>query len=406
MAAFENRTIAEIKDLLIAAFQQEFNGILRILPRSFIKIFATVIAGVFIILYKMIGWVFLQLFPETAYWKEVDVLGFKIRPLVKWGVLWGVGLPRSGTQWKGKIEVLIAIQNANLNAGSQLKSELTGKIYITDNLAALEGETAIIDITCNDSGIAGNLSSGDILKFVSPLGNVKKETTVTEVTNDGTDDESEADYRYRVVNRYRVQPQGGALADYRSWASGVPGVLNTYPYNDDDSPAGVLLYVSGNSTLFPERIPSAALLIQVGEACTYNPETGRATRKPVTAILDPDNDRSYKNVRPVSITDFDIYIHGLSGIPSSDFAKLVRPAIEDYFLGRESYIRGLSDDNNKTNVVSRNNVSSAVDQIALSVKAEFDAVTMKLEESEISSYILGRGELSRLDRLFINGVEF
>jgi hypothetical protein len=406
MAAFENRTIAEIRDLLLAAFQQEFNGVLRILPRSFIKIFCTVIAGVFIVLYKMIGWVFLQLFPETAYWKEVNVLGFKIRPLVKWGVLWGVGLPRPGTQWKGKIIVDVANQNTSLAAGTQLKSELTGKIYITDSPASLEEETAIIEITCADTGAAGSLSVGDILKFVSPLGNVKKEAVVTEITADGTDEETEGDYRYRVVNRYRVQPQGGALADYRNWSSEVPGVLNTYPYNDDDSPAGVLLYVSGNPAVFPDRIPSAALLIQVGDACTYNPETGRAERKPVTAILDPDNDRTYTNIRPVLITGFDIYIYGLSGIPASDFAGLVRPAVEDYFMGREPYIRGLSDDNNKTNVVSRNNVSSTVDQIALSVKAEFDAVSMIRNENPAAAYTLGRGELARLDRLFINGEEF
>jgi hypothetical protein len=406
MAAFENRTIAEIRDLLLAAFQQEFNGVLRMLPRSFIKIFATIIAGVFIVLYKMIGWVFLQLFPETAYWKEVNILGFKIRPLVKWGVLWGIGLPRQGTQWEGRILVNVVNKNTSINAGVQLKSELTGKIYVTNNLTALEAETVTLNIICVDTGTAGNLTVGDNLKFVSPLGNVKKDATVTEVVSDGTDGETEGDYRYRVVNRYRVQPQGGALADYRLWASDVPGVLNTYPYNDDDSPAGVLLYVSGNPLVYPDRIPSDALLIKVGDACTYSPETGKAIRKPVTAILDPDKSQIYTNVRPVSIIDFDIYIYGLSGIPPSDFAELARPAIEDYFLGREPYIRGLSDDNNKTNIVSRNNVSSTVDQIALTVKAEFDAVSMMLNETPEAAYALGRGELSRLVRLFINGEEF
>jgi hypothetical protein len=144
----------------------------------------------------------------------------------------------------------------------------------------------------------------------------------------------------------------------------------------------------------------------VGDACTYNPETGRATRKPITAILDPDKDGTYANIRSVIIVDFDIYIFGLSGIPASDFAVAVRPAIEDYFLGRESYIRGLSDDNNRTNIVSRNNVSSTVDQIAISVKAEFESVSMMRNGEQESAYTLDRGELSRLNRLFIDGVEF
>jgi hypothetical protein len=406
MAAFENRTIEEIKSLLINAFQQEFNKKLRILPKSFIRIFSTVLAGIFIILYKQIGWLFLQLFPETAYWHEVTILGVKIRPLIKWGVLIGVGLPKTGDRWAGEITVDVTSPDTVLAAGSQLKSDLTGKIYIVDTLKELTGETETVSVSCTVTGSMGSLAVGDILKFVSPLGNVKKEAAVSDITHDGTDDESEGDYRYRVVNRYRMQPQGGALADYRLWASDAPGVLNTYPYNDEDNPAGVLLYVSGNPAVYEDRIPSPALLIQVGEACTYNPETGKANRKPMTAILDPAGTGTYTNIRPVTLKTFDVYITGLTGIPAPDFAEEVRPAIQEYFLGREPYIRGLSDDNNKTNIVSKNNVTSTVDQIAISVKAEFDSVVMKMGVVTTASYTLGMGELAKLDRLFINGVQY
>jgi hypothetical protein len=406
MAAFENKTIEDIRDLLINAFNFYFNKKMRLLPKAFIRAFSIVLAGIFITLYKQIGWLFLQLFPETAYWKEVTILGVKVRPLVKWGVLIGAGLPRTGEKWKGEITINVANQNTTLLGGSQLKSELTGKLYITDTAEFLTNETEAVAITCVDAGSAGNIEAEDILTFVNPLGNVKKAAVVLAVTQDGTDDETEGEYRYRVVNRYRMQPQGGALADYRIWASDVPGVLNVYPYNDENSPSGVLLFVSGNPSLFPNRIPSEALLKQVGNACTYDPKTGKATRKPMTAVLDPAGDGSYSNVMPVSIVEFDIYITGLTGIIPSDFAGAVRPAVEDYFLGRESYIRGLSDDNNKTNVVSKNNVSSTVDQIAISVKTEFESVIMKREEEIEPSYSLGMGELSKLGRLFINGVEF
>jgi hypothetical protein len=404
--AFENRTIEEIKTLLINAFQHEFNKKLRILPKSFIRIISIVLAGIFITAYKQIGWFFLQLFPETAYWGEVTVLGSKIRPLIKWGVLIGVGPPRSGTQWHGQITVSVTALHTTLSGGAQLKSDLTGKIYTTDSVITLDSETVTLPITCNSAGSAGNLEVGDSLNFVNPLGNVKKAAHVAAVVKDGTDDETEGDYRYRVVNRYRMQPQGGSLADYRIWASDVPGVLNTYPYNDTTSPAGVILYVSGNPALFEDRMPSEALLIQVGAACTYNPETGKASRKPITAIIDPDGDGSYANVRAVNIVSFDIYITGVTGIPAAEFAQAVRPAIDNYFLGRELYIRGLSDDNNKTNIVSKNNVSSAVDQIAISVKAEFESVVMERGGEAESSYTLGTGELAKVGHFFVNGVEY
>jgi hypothetical protein len=175
-----------------------------------------------------------------------------------------------------------------------------------------------------------------------------------------------------------------------------------------------MLYVSGNPAYYPNRIPSAALLILVGKACTYNPETGQASRKPLTAKIDPQGDETYINVRPVEIEIFDVYIEGLTGIPALDFANAVRSPLEEYFLGREPYIRGLSDDNNKTNIVSKNNVSSVVDQIAILEKAEFDSVIMYHNGIITPVYnisldnagVIRMGKLCKLGNLFINGVQF
>jgi hypothetical protein len=401
---YDNKSTDEIKTLIIGFLQHEFNNKLQILPKSFIKILATVLAAVYIALFKQIGWMFLQMFPETAYFGEINILGIRIRPLVKWGVLWGVGEPRPGTQWRGTITVNVVIKNTALSTGTQLKSDLTGKIYIVDETKTLENDTETVDLICTSIGTIGNLETGDNLYFVAPLGNVKKEAVVTTVLEVAIDDESEADYRYRVVNRWRVQPQGGALADYRIWGMEVSGVLNIYPYNDDDSPNGVILYVSGNPAVFPDRIPSAALLVAVGNACTYNPETGIANRKPMTAAIDPQNNGTYANIRPVALRIFDIYIEGLTGISALEFSDNARQPIKEYFLGREPYIRGLSDDNNKTNSVSKNNVSSVVDQVAISLKAEFENVIMKEGGNVIPVYTLGMGELCDLGDLYINGV--
>jgi hypothetical protein len=400
---YDNKSIDEIKTLIIGYLQQEFNNKLRILPKSFARILASVLAAVYIVLFKQIGWMFLQMFPETAYFGEINVLGIRIRPLVKWGVLWGVGEPRRGTQWRGTITVKVVATNTALNTGTQLKSDFTGKIYIVDKTKNLENDTETVDLICTSTSTIGNLETGDSLYFVAPLGNVKKEAEVTTVLEVAIDDESEADYRYRVVNRWRVQPQGGALADYRIWGMEVSGVLNIYPYNDDDSPNGVILYVSGNPSVFPDRIPSAALLVAVGNACTYNPETGIANRKPMTAAIDPQNNGTYTNIRPVALKIFDIHIDGLTGISALEFSNNVRTPIKEYFLGREPYIRGLSDDNNKTNSVSKNNVSSIVDQVAISLKAEFGSVTMKEGETAVPAYTLSMGELCDLGNLYING---
>lgn len=401
--AYNNKTIAEIRDLLFNSFQEKFNRTFRVLPKSFIKIICTVFAAVYVVLYKQIGWLFLQLFPETAYWGEVKILGIKVRPLVKWGNLIGVGEPRNGTQWKGNITVTVTRSGAPLSAGTQLKSDMTGALYITEESLTLENETETIPIICAENGTAGNLETGDTLNFVSPLGIVNRAAVVSAVTAYAVESETEQEYRARVVSRFRSPPMGGALSDYRRWASDVSGVLNTYIYKDIDTPSGVLLYVAGAPSIFPERIPTPDLLRQVGQACTYDPETGKANRKPLTAVIDPDNNETYINVKPVKIIYFDIYISGIAGAPISDFGSAVKAPIENYFLGREPYIRGLSDDNNKTNIVSRNNISSITDQSAIPIKAEFGNIVMQLNGAPTASYTLGMGELAALRNLYLNG---
>lgn len=404
--AYKNKTIEEVQQLLIRSFEHEFNTQLRILPKSFIKILCKVFAGVFIVVYKLVGWYFLQMFPETADWEEVTILGVRLRPLVKLGVLFGVGEPLAGVQWRGIITIDVLTQGSVLYSGTQLKSSVTGKLYIVEETKALLQTKENVSVVCTEIGTAGNLEQNDTLNFVNPYGFIKTEAVVSDVARVGLDNERESSYRNRVVNRFRLQPQGGALADYRIWASEVPGVLNVYPYNDKEQPGGVLLYVSGISDVYVDRVPDKGLLKKVGEACTYDPQTGRATRKPLTAMLDPKNDGSYSNVKPITVAAFDVAITGVSGIVPADFAQVVKPALQNYFLDRDLYIRGLSDDNNRTNVISKNHVITVINQIAISVKAIFETAEIRKDGKVAPLYTLDNGELARLGALAIDGVQY
>lgn len=404
--AYKNKTIEEVQQLLIRSFEHEFNTQLRILPKSFIKIFCKVFSGIFIIVYKLVGWYFLQMFPETADWQEVTILGVRIRPLVKLGVLFGVGEPLVGVQWQGVITVDVLTLGSVLYSGTQLKNSVTGKLYITTETKTLLKSKEAVPVVCTEIGASGNLEQNDTLNFVNPYGFIKTEAVVLNVARVGLDNELESSYRNRVINRFRLQPQGGALADYRIWASEVPGVLNVYPYNDKEQPGGVLLYVSGIPDVYADRIPDVGLLKKVGNACTYDPETGKATRKPLTAMLDPKNDGSYLNVKSITVTAFDVVIIGMSGIIPADFAQVVKPALQNYFLDRELYIRGLSDDNNRTNIISKNHVITVVNQIAVSFKAVFETAEIRRNGNVMALYTLDNGELAKFGTLTINGVQY
>ena len=404
--AYKNKSIKEVEALLINSFEHEFNKKLRLLPKSFIRVFCRVLAGVFIILYKQIGWFSLQLFPETADWQEVTILEQRIRPLVKLGALFGIGEPLAGVQWQGVIEVDVLKTGSVLYSGTQLKSSVTGKLYVTSETKTLLLNKERVKVVCVEIGTAGNLEVNDVLNFVNPYGFIKSEAVVLEVERTGLDEELEASYRERLINRFRLQPQGGALADYRIWAADVPGVLRVYPYNDKEQPGGVLLYVSGIPSVFNDRIPDKGLLKKVGEACTYDPETGKAIRKPLTAMLDPKNDGSYENIKPISVVEIEVAVTGVTNIEPADFAELIKPSLKNYFLDRDLYIRGLSDDNNRTNVISKNHVITVINQIAVTAKAVFEEVVLKKENVVFSSYVLDNGKLAKLGAFSINGVSY
>lgn len=403
--AYENKTIDEVYNLLIQSYQEKFNRKLRLLPKSFIVVLSKVSAGVYVTLYKLAGWIYLQMFPDTASFETTNILGHTIRPLVQLGKQFGIGEPASGTAWAGTVTVTAVSQGRALALGTQLKSDTTGLVYNVSASTGIEAETVEVPVYCTQSGEAGNLSAGDKVKFVSPLGFVEQTAVVSGTTLAGTDDETEEHYRSRVQAGYGAQPQGGSLTDYRTWARGVPGVLQAYVYNDKNSPAGVLIYVAGEEGIYADRIADRGLCAAVGEACTYDPDTGLANRKPLGAVLDPGRDETYANVRPVTVTAFDVYITDMTGAVSADFCGAVRSELEAYFKGREPFIRGLDNENARTDTVLRNAVIAVVSGVATSLRAQFGTATMRTGGTETESYALGQGELCKLGALYVNGGE-
>lgn len=401
--AFENKTVEDVYELIIDGLQRELNVQFRLLPKSFVRVLAKVMAGVYITLYKQEAWIFLQMFVDTATFDEVEVLGRRIRPLVLWGELVGVGSPGDPTQFTGTIQVTTVNSREYVEEGTQLKNSATGKIYITTETKLLANPTEAIHIKCVEPGSAGNLSVDDELTFVNNIGCVDRKAILTAVGITGTDSETETNYRERVRSRWRTQPQGGSLADYRMWAAEVSGVYQTYIYKDDDTSSGVIIYVAGDGDVYTDRIPTSELCKQVGERCTYD-EEGTA-RKPIGAVLDPDANETYSNVKPVTVKPFIVSVTGYSGESLQQFKESAKSQIKSYLEEREPYVRGLSVDNDKKNRISDFNISSILTEICEEYSSYFTGVSVTSGGSSITAYTLGRGELAKLDKLYINGVE-
>lgn len=399
---FENKTVDDVYELFIEQFKQQFGSSVRLLPKSFLNVLAKICAGVFVILYKVSGWCLLQQYPDTASFETVNVLGHSFRPLVMLGNQFGAGEPKSASAFRAKVRVKAVSAGRTLMAGTQLKCDDNGILYLVEENTVIGDAENVVLVRSAEYGTAGNLKEGALLKFASPLGFVECEAEVIEVVEAGEDDESEASYRQRVKNGYTVKTQGGALYDYRVWAKDVSGVKNVYVYKDSASPAGVLIYVEGLRSMFPDRTVSRGVCEAVGKACTYDVETGKASRKPLGAVIDPDADESYKNVKPCLIVKFNVVISGVSGTAKADFESEAKAKIEEYFFSRFPFIRGCDSEYERADSISRNALIAIVNGVAERLQVQFSSVALFRDSKEIESYMLGDGELAALSLFSIS----
>lgn len=390
--SFTQPTVQEINDAIITQLQLAFNQSIPLLPKSFNRVLAKVLAGVFVICYKYIGFVFLQMFIRTASAKPVTVNGVTVTPLIEWGRQIGVGDPLLATNAELTIEITVTNQTGSLPAYTQLTNTNNGVIYITTSAILLDAATKAVNIIAvndqsgnNGAGAVGNLAVSDTVRFINPLANVAQDATVTAVATVGADGEEMEAYRARVLQRFQKRPQGGAYADYEQWGETVAGVLNVYPYTG--APGIVDIYVECTPALDPDGIPDAGLLSAVEDAINLD-EDGRATRRNVNA---------FPNVMAITRIGFDVEVTGLVVDDEPTVQASIEAALDEFFRGREPFIDGLSI-LPKTNRITAPAVISIVEEIVSLNNGVFD--TAEFFETGLAvplvTYTLGNGEKAKV----------
>jgi uncharacterized phage protein gp47/JayE len=335
--ALDSPTTSEISDQIIAGLQASIGQTIPILPKSFARVLAKVLAAVFILLYKYAGFIFLQLFVAHASMRETTINGTQVKPLVVWGQLIGVGDPTVATQAELVIDVTVTNQTGSLAAGSLLIRSATGIVYTTIAAVLLDAPTvqatmrAVSDQDGGDgSGVIGNLEADDVVSFANPPPNVATDAVVVSQAVTGADGELEADYRARILQRFQAKPQGGAYADYREWGEEVAGVLNIYPYTGQ-LPGEVDVYVESTVAIDPDGIPTQPILDDVFDAIELD-DAGLASRRPANAAV---------NVYPITRAEFDLTISGLDP-ETAELQTDIETAADEYLRSREPFIVGLS----------------------------------------------------------------
>lgn len=384
-------TTQEINDNILAQMEAALNQKVPLLPRAFVRVLAKTLAGVFVLLYKYAGFIFLQLFVGTASFRSTTVNGRTLVPLTEWGRLVGAGDPAPATNAELRVEIKVERLNETLPAGTQLVSAERGVTYITTAAVLLDAVTvtAVVRAVSDQgdsgggAGVVGNLEPGAVLTFANPLASVSRSATVVEQVVTASDAESEADYRARVIARFQRRPQGGAYADYAQWGGGVAGIVGVYPYTSPN-PGEVEVYVeatpesSGNA----DGIPTAAQLSAVYDSIQYDEAgTGLANRRPAGVFV---------NVRPIIRTGFDVEVIGLDVAIPGPVRDDITAAVREYMLGREPYIPGLSIPPRRDRV-TRTAVASIVEDVVTAAGGLYSSIVLTRDGQAVDVYILGEG---------------
>jgi len=388
-------TTAEIDANIISQLEASLSQTIPLLPKAFLRVLARVLAGVFIILYKYGGFIFLQMFVASASNSPTEVNGEIITPLQLWGDLIGIGLPTPATQAELVIDITVTNQVGTLPTNSQLVGAKNGVTYIT--LGAVTLDAAVKQATVRavsdqsgggGAGVIGNLDPGDEMSFANPLANVARTAVVDSQTVTGADGESTDAYRQRVIDRFQKLPQGGAYADYELWAEEVAGIINAYPYTSSN-PGEVDVYSEATvaSSGDPDGIPTAAQLQAVLDSIELD-ENGLPTRRPANA---------YVNSLPITRTGFNSDVSGISGV--SDLATVqadITTAIEDYFLNAEPFITGLTILPRRDRL-TQSAVIGIVEDIVTAANGTFTTVVFSEDGvgTPLTLYSLGEGEKSK-----------
>ncbi len=390
-------TTKEINDNIISQLEASLNQKIPLLPKSFLRVLAKTLSGVFIILYKYGGFMFLQMFVKTASSIDTTVNGQTINPLIEWGRLVGVGDPTPATNAEFIIDVTVENQTGTLPTNSQLVNTANGVTYITLGSVLLNAPVvqatirAVSDQTGGGgAGAIGNLEVGAIVSFANPLANVATNAVVSSLVVTGADAENIDVYRQRILDRFQKRPQGGAYSDYELWGEEVAGIINVYPYTGQPGQVDVYSEATVESSGSPDGIPTAAQLQAVLNSINFD-ENGLASRR---------NANAFVNSLPITRTGFDVFVFGISNVDNlAQVRDDIESGLSEYFLSVEPFIPGLSV-LPKKDQLTRTRISAIIEDIVTAANGSFTfALFSGPDGKALSVYSLSEGEKAKLNNV-------
>jgi uncharacterized phage protein gp47/JayE len=323
---FDRPSLQEIIDRMKSDCETRIDGASSLLRRSVINVLTYVFGGAVHLLYGYLDYISKQIFATTADTENLAVHGSEN------------SLPKTPASKASGTCSTTGTNGTTIEAGTQLQSS-SGVLYETDEDVVVAGGVASLDITAVEAGSDGNDDGGITLTFVSPISGVSSSATVdSNGLAGGADEESDDDYRERILFKKRNPLKGGCETDFENWMKEISGVTRVwvFPLYDGDGTVGIAFTRDNDTTIIPnatQRDEAEEYLIE-----HEDPLTGITVGVPVTA--EP-------GLRMISLSEvavnFDISIYPNSAAVRAEVEEQLEDLIYDCGPGQTLYLSDISE---------------------------------------------------------------
>jgi len=385
-------TFQSIYDRIVNDIEQQYGGSLPRFGKNMLRALAAVKAGSQKLLYLFLSKVMKNTLPTTAEPESVGGL------LEVWGRLKIGENPRPPQAAIYQVEVT-GNNGYTIPGGTKFKSDddsaNPGQLFQLDSDVTISGTSQIILVRALEAGLVSKLELGDTMTATSPLSGADDTATVQAEDVEPLAGETIDEYRERVELSFRLEPQGGADADYRLWSLDAQGVRLSYPFSVTGEPFFVALYVEAqiaNST-GGKGTPSLNMLSNVEDVILNDPDTTLANykrgRKPITDVVD---------VQPVTPLDVQIIIDEFVDLDAQLEAD-IEAAIKSYLRDVRPFVPAIDSLTDRKDTFDINTIIFIVQNVRASV---FGDVQLTVGGNVVNSYQFSDGEIPYLDSVQVD----
>ena len=386
-------TFSQLQTAIQADLEAEFGVSIPSFGKSFLRVLSVVLAGILKLYYLATADVQKNIFPDTA---DTQANG---GTLERFGLVKLNRLPFAARAGQYEVEVTGEI-GATIPAQTTFKSDddsaNPGKLFVLDAAFTLTATTDTITIRALEAGNDSKMFVGETLTATAPILNVNQSAEVTVETIQPLAAETTETYRERVIDAYRLEPQGGAATDYRLWSADAQGVERVYPYAKSGASNEINVFVEATlaDSTDGKGTPTGGILNDVADVIEFDPDTTRPItergRRPL-GVFDV-------HVLPVTIIDVDVQISGFVGL-TTPIQNTITTALTNAINEIRPFVAAADIIENKNDILDTNKIIAEI--LNARPGSVFGTITLSINSTPMPTYTFADGNIP-----YVNSITF